>query len=204
MRAHQAVEKGFPTGRHPRRRPVQSIDKPMGVADGETMWGAAPRPGRGGTPPLHPIFGASPQEGYSFYRHSALALGSHLGLRPKPRASSLARSLLLLEMKLRRRGNSLRCLTGFFDKLKGCGTYAAALSFAIYSSLVCVQAPCVGFWGVAPNGNPEPKQNGDNKLYIPWGFAPITGCRGLSPLPGFGVEPQRPKELFRRPDALPS
>ena len=48
---------------------------------------------------------------------SAWALRTHLGLRPKPRASSLARSLLLLEMELRKRGRFLQHLTGFFDKL---------------------------------------------------------------------------------------
>ena len=44
--------------------------------------GFHPKP-RQGTSPLHPGIGASPQEVYSFYRHSALALRSHLGLRPK-------------------------------------------------------------------------------------------------------------------------
>ena len=42
----------------------------------------------------------------------------HLGLRPKPRASRLARSLFLPEMKLRKRGCIFRHLIGFFHKLK--------------------------------------------------------------------------------------
>ena len=63
------------------------------------MWGSAPRPGRG-LVPCTPFVGAPPQEDYSFNRHSALGLCTHLGLRPKPRASCLARGLLLLKMKL--------------------------------------------------------------------------------------------------------
>ena len=111
-----------------------------------------------------------------------------LGLRPKPRASRLACSLLLLEMKLRK-GVVFSDASQFFDKLQGRGTHAAALPFAIYSFLVRVPAPRVGFWGVAPNGYARPKQDGANKLYISWGEAPMRGCRGIIPLPGRGAEP---------------
>ncbi len=52
-------------------------------------WGSTPNPGRGQGP-----------------------------LRPKPRASRLAQRLLLLEMKLRKRGGILRDLTAFFHKPK--------------------------------------------------------------------------------------
>ena len=60
------------------------------------LWGSAPRPGRG-IIPLHPIFGASPQGIMWLCRRSAFALRSHLGLRPKPRASRLARGLFWLD-----------------------------------------------------------------------------------------------------------
>ena len=84
---------------------------------GRTMWGSAPHPGRG-IIPLHPVrWGFAPKDS-SLMVHSALALRTHLGLRPKPRASRLARSLLLLEMMLRRRGRFLRYLTEFCNKLK--------------------------------------------------------------------------------------
>ena len=49
-----------------------------------------------------------------------------------------------------------------------------------------------GAWGEAPNGNAELTQGKQTKHIIPWGEAPKTGCRGIIPLPGFGVEPQRP------------
>ena len=52
-----------------------------------------------------------------------------------------------------------------------------------------------GAWGVAPNGNARPKQGSTNKHMASWGEAPITGCRGIIPLPGFGVEPQRPPNM---------
>ena len=52
--------------------------------------------------PCTPLLGLRPKDSRVCRRHSALDLRTHLGLRPKPRASSLARSLTLLEMKLRK------------------------------------------------------------------------------------------------------
>ena len=60
--------------------------------------------------------GLRPKDSRVCGRHSALALRPHLGLRPKPRASHLARSLILLEMRLRKAGG--RHLPSFFDSLR--------------------------------------------------------------------------------------
>ena len=118
------------------------------------MWGSAPRPGRGPCP-LHPIIRASPQEGYSFYHHSASALHTHLGLRPKPHASYLARSLFLLEAKLRKRCGGIPCFTGFSIRRRAAAlTHVAALPFAAHPFPVCSQAARVGFWGSAPHRPP--------------------------------------------------
>ncbi len=104
-------------------------------------------------------------------RASALRLASvpHFGLRPKPLASLLAHSLLLLEMKLRKKGRLLRHLR-FFRQAEAVPPRSRL--FGAYFSLVCIQAPRAGFWGVAPNGNSEPRWNGANKLISPWGEAP--------------------------------
>ena len=140
--------------------------------------GAPPHAPAGDEVPCTPLLGRSPKESSVWRVVLALALSSHLGLRPKPHASRLSRSLLLLEMKLREKGRFPRYLIVFFNRLKGRGTYATALSFTIHFYLVRTQAPRVGFWGVAPNGNARPKQNGVIKLIIPLGRSPNKGVQG--------------------------
>ena len=68
--------------------------------------------------PCTPFLGLRPKGDRVWWVILALALRTHLGLRPKPRASRLARSPLLLEVKLRKRGGGLRHLTECFNKLR--------------------------------------------------------------------------------------
>ena len=70
------------------------------------MWGSAPRPGRGMIP-LHPaIWGFAPRDKVFGELSLLWPCVPIWGCAPKPRASPLARSLILLEMKLRKAAGS--------------------------------------------------------------------------------------------------
>ena len=153
-------------------------------------WGAAPNPGRGVTP-LHPaIWGFAPKDSRVWWCRPALALSSHLGLRPKPRARGLGMDKKRICGERQGRGVCARCGPSAYWKTCEMWEEPATLrSFISINHEAPRQEARVGFWGVAPNGYAKQKQGTAHKHFVLWGEAPITGCRGLSPLPGRGAEP---------------
>ena len=148
--------------------------------------GLRPTP-RQGTSPLHPAHWGFAPKGLEFVGGSLLWPCVPIwGYAPKPHASSLARSLIL-------DGNGagdrriLRHLTGFFDKLRASAHTPQSLPH-IFSCPI--PSGSRGAWGVAPNGNSEPRQNAANKLEFPLGRSPNKGVQGTSsPAGAWGKAP---------------
>jgi len=158
------------------------------------VWGTlglCPRPQQGHYAPAPRYWGFAPR--VQVFRDFSLLWPCVpiWGYAPKPHARGLAANLLILENQTPDKGvlpqthgfnlskNPERCCRPFFG-----ATFPGKRGSAPSGSR--------GAWGVAPNGNARQKQGTSFKHLPPWGEAPITGCRGHCPLPGFGVEPQRP------------
>ena len=99
-------KKKRPRVQNPARKTEKGQQREAAILRGE--WhegggcGAPPHAPAGDIVPCTPLLGLRPKGYKVWWVISALALSSHLGLRPKPRARGLGCSLFLLEAKLRR------------------------------------------------------------------------------------------------------
>ena len=164
------------------------------VAGGETMWGSAPRPGRG-IIPLHPVIGASPQGFKCLWAFLCFGLAFPFGATPQaPRE--------LLGVEPPSAGNEAPEKRRQYppSTLRNCSTNWATPSHG--APFRCVLFSCSGpgpsrgVLGRSPKWERRAKAEKTDQTLYPLGRSPNNGVQGTCPLPGFGVEPQRPQAFL--------
>jgi len=152
--------------------------------------GLRPTPRQGDDPPAPRYLGLRPKGARVCWRYLALALRSHLGLRPKTPREPLGAKPHFAESEASEKGQTPY---RFLNKAKGCGVHTRRGPAFRRAFVSCLEpSPSRGAWGAAPNGNARPKQNDANKLYLPLGRSPNNGVQGTtSPAGVWGGAPHR-------------
>ena len=157
------------------------------------MWGSAPRPSRGQVP-CTPLLGLRPKDSSVCGLFSALALSSHLGLRPKPRARSLAANLLILENEAPEKGQYPPTPHGFFGITKGCGAHTRrGPTFRRIFVSCSTPRNSRGVLGRSPKWERKVKARITHQTHDSLGRSPNKGVQGDYPPAGvWGGAPPRP------------
>ena len=157
-----------------------------------TMWGSAPRPGRG-LIPCTPLFGASPQREQKFVGVILLWPCVPIwGFAPKPRAR------ILNTDKKKVRSEKAAPLMGPPQHIeKTCKVSedtAFPFSSAPFPSIMRLRAKRLARGlGRSPKWERKAKAERTHQTLYPFGAKPqIVGCRGLVPCRGLGWNPNVP------------